>query len=106
MTFDYQQMKRELAPRHQSMFGDAKKFHTKTSNPKLTVEQINELVLSGTTANFYNSDKIWGYFCVNPNDYSNYMFSHIDRENRYNRMRKGVHSLFLDGFDVYVVKSQ
>ena len=108
MTFDYNQMKREVASRYACMFGDAKNVISKIETPKLTEEQILNLYQHGTNSNFYDSNKIWGYFCVNPNDYSNYMFSPIDGENRdnnYSRMRNGVASFFNDGFDVYIINS-
>jgi hypothetical protein len=108
MTFDYQQMKKEVAGRYDSMFGDAKNLISKLKSPKLTSEQISDLTVNGKFSTFYDSNKIWGYFCVNPNDYSNYMFSPIDSENRdnnYSRMRNGVASFFNDGFDVYIINS-
>ena len=110
LTFDYEQMKRELAGRFDSMFGDAKQLIAKLEKkrPKLNACQINDLVVNGTTRNYYDSNKIWCYFCVRPSDYANYMFSHIDSENRDNnfaRMRAGTAQFFNDGFDVYIVGS-
>ena len=116
LTFDYEQMKQELAPRYESMFGDAAKV-IKELGPKLTITDINELTVGGTTWNFYNSNNIWCYFCVRaseweksgkkiPGDYANYMFSPSDSENRdsgFARLRGGVLKFFLDGFDVYIV---
>ena len=117
LTFDYEQMKQELAPRYESMFGDAAKV-IKELGPKLTITDINELTVGGTTWNFYTGSRIWCYFCVResewvdsngekvPGDYANYMFSPSDSENRdakFARLRNGVLKFFLDGFDVYIV---
>ncbi len=106
MTSDFNQMKKELAGQHQSIFGDAKKVISKFKRPKLTHDEVMDLYNCGTNKNFYNSNKIWGYFCVRPSDYSNYMFSHIDCENRDNlflRMRNGVLLFHLDKFDIYMI---
>ena len=47
----------------------------------------------GTCAEFYENNNILGYFCIDPKDYSNYMFLIGDSENRdnnYSRLRNGV----------------
>ena len=117
LTFDYEQMKQELAPRYESMFGDAAAV-IKKLGPKMTITDINDLTMGGTTRSFYNSNNIWCYFCVRasewvdsngekvPGDYANYMFSPSDSENRdakFARLRDGVLKFFLDDFDVYIV---
>ena len=108
MTFDYNQMKREVASRYSCMFGDAKNVISKIKTPKLTKNKILNLYQHGINSNFYDSNKIWGYFCVDPSDYSSYIFPLMESENRdnhYSRMRNGVTSFFNDGFDVYIINS-
>ena len=108
MTFDYEQMKQELAGRHESLFGDVKKLIPKllAKHPKLTIDDVTLLSNYGTDMTFYDKRKIYCYFCVRPSDYANYMFSPSDSENRDNRfvrIRMGVRKFFLDDFDVYII---
>ena len=81
MTSDFNQMKRECCGRYGN-------FHGK-----------------GTHTEYY--DTIYCYYCVNKNNYRNYMFSPDDGENRdnhYRRLRFGVLSFYLEeGFDVYII---
>lgn len=101
-------MKKEVAGRYESIFGDAKNAIPKLKSPKLTSEQICYLGTNGKLSSFYSNKKIWGYFCVDPSDYSSYIFPLMESENRdnhYSRMRNGVTSFFNDGFDVYIINS-
>ena len=110
MTNDYDQMKRECAGRYESMFGDAQGAITKLKaggSSAMTHEQIMKLYKHGTYAEYYENWNIWCYFCVDPKNYKNYMFSPIDGENRdnqYSRLRNGVLNFSLGGFEVYVVE--
>jgi hypothetical protein len=108
MTFNYQKMKTELASRFHGMFGDIKKLIPKLTkdHPKMTRQNIIDLINKGTTKDFYNKNNIWGYICIRPSDYANFIFSHMDSENRdnnYNRIRMGVSQFFDDNFDVYII---
>ena len=71
----------------------------------MTHEQIMEVHGKGTHTDYY--DTIYCYYCVNKNDYSNYMFSPDDGENRdnhYRRLRMGVLSFSLeDDFEVWII---
>ena len=105
MTNDFEQMKRECAGRFESMFGDVKKLLPKLGEA-LTHEHIMQVYNEGFTKSFYDKNKIYCYFCVNPDDYSNYMFSPSDsenRDNRFARIRMGVLKFFQDDFDVYII---
>ena len=107
MTNDFEQMKKECAGRYESMFGDAAKVIAKVPQRKMTQEQIMQVYNEGVTASFYDNNNIWAYFCVNPEDYSNYMFSPADgenRDNKYLRLRTGIVKFSLEaGFDVYKI---
>ena len=106
MTNDFEQMKRECAGRFESMFGDVKKLIPKLEKA-LTHEHIMRVYNEGSTNSFYDNNNICGYFCVNPNDYSNYMFMTCDSENRdnqYLRLRTGILKFNSQaGFDVYII---
>ena len=110
MTNDYDQMKRECAGRYESLFGDAQEVITKLKargRSAMTHEQIMKLHKYGIKAEYYENWNIWCYFCVDPKNYKNYMFSPDDGENRdnqYSRLRNGVLNFSSDGFDVYVVE--
>ena len=107
MTNDCQQMHRECAGRFHGMFGDVVKLVPKLGD-KLTSAQIKGLYQRGTSAEYYEKDNIWGYFCYNPKNHSNYMFSPSDGENRdnnYRRMRHGVAYFQSEGFDIYIIPS-
>ena len=105
MTKDFKQMKRECAGRFHDMFGDVVKLIPKLGD-KRTSDQIKGLNQWGTNAEYYKKDNIWGYFCYNPKNHSNYMFSRIDGENRdnnYHRLRNGVAYFQSEGFDIYII---
>jgi hypothetical protein len=110
MTNDYDQMKRECAGRYESMFGDTQGAITKlkaSGCSAMTHEQVMKLYKHGTYAEYYKYGNIWCYFCVDPKNYKNYMFSPMEGENRdnqYSRLRNGVLNFSLDGFEVYVVE--
>ena len=110
LTNDFEQMTRECAGRYECMFGDAKNVIKKLKergSDKLTVEQILDLLIQGTTEEFYKTHNIWGYFCVEPETFRNYMFSPMDSENRdnkYARLRCGVANFSRKAhFDVYII---
>ena len=110
MTNDYQQMKRECCGRYDNfIFPDAKKvvdLLKEQGRSPMTHEQIIEVHGKGTHTEYY--DTIYCYYCVNKNNYKNYMFSPDDAENKdnhYQRLRMGVLSFGLeDDFDVWIIK--
>ena len=105
MTNDFEQMKRECAGRFHALFGDIVKLIPKLGDKRTSV-QIKGLYQWGTNAEYYENDNIWGFFCYNPKDHSNYMFSPSDGENRdnnYHRLRNGVFKFSQEGFDVYII---
>jgi hypothetical protein len=112
MTDDTEQMKRECCGRFDNfIFPDAKKvvelLIAKGRSP-MTHDEIMDVHGKGTHKEYY--DTIYCYYCVNKNDYRNYMFSPDDGENRdnhYLRLRKGVLSFSLEeDFDVYIIKCE
>ncbi len=110
LTFDFDQMKRECAGRFESLFGDAKGVITKLKDrgrSAMTHEQIMKLYQNGKTSEYFENWNIWCYFCVDPNNYRNYMFSPEDSENRdnqYSRLRNGVMNFSSEGFEVYIIE--
>ena len=106
MTSDYDQMMRELGNKHSGLFGDVEKLNTKLPRGKLSQAEVEALLTNGTSMTFYKNKNIWCYMCIRPGDFANYMFSHIDSENRDNnfqRIRHGVCAFFNKGFDIYIV---
>lgn len=107
MTFEFSQMMKELAPNGANfIFGDLKKSIPKMG-AKLEQSDIENLTKNGTTREFYETNKIWCYLCVRPSDYSSYMFSPDDSENRddnFVRIRKNVLNFYANKFDIYIVK--
>ena len=111
MTNDFIEQIRKCAGRYECIFGDAqnvvKKLKERGSD-KLTEQQVLDLLSHGTTEEFYNDQNVWGYFCVEPETFKNYMFSLIDSENRdnkYARLRRGVANFSRKaGFDVYIIQ--
>lgn len=104
MTFDHDQMMRELGGKHSFLFGDVEKLIAKLPRGKLSKEEVEALLANGTSMSFY--ENIWCYMCIRPSDFANYMFSHIDSENRANnfqRIRNGVCAFFNKGFDIYII---
>lgn len=99
-------IKKESVGRYDCWFGDAKKVAEKCGTP-LTPEQIKEIYTCGHTESFY--EKVWGYFCVNPSDYTNYMFPLQEGENRdadYIRLRMGVYLFHKEcKYNVYIIPS-
>tara|TARA_Y100000992_G_C21273363_1_gene498337 strand:+ start:3774 stop:4256 length:483 start_codon:yes stop_codon:yes gene_type:complete len=110
MTNDFQQMKRKCCGRYDNfIFPDAKKvvdLLKEQGRSPMTHEQIIEVHGKGTHTEYY--DTIYCYYCVNKNNYKNYMFSPDDAENKdnhYQRLRMGVLSFGLeDDFDVWIIK--
>ena len=109
MTSDFGQMKHECCGRYDNfIFPDAKKvvelLIDKGHSP-LTHDQIMDVHGKGTHADYY--DTIFCYYCINKNNYRNYMFSPDDGENKdnhYRRLRFGVLSFSLEeDFDVYII---
>ena len=109
MTRDFEQMKRECCGRYDNfIFPDAKKvveLLKKQGRSPMTDDEIMDVHLRGSTREYY--DKVYCYYCVNKNNYRNYMFSPDDGENRdnhYRRLRFGVLSFYLEeDFDVYII---
>ena len=110
MTFEFSQMMKELAPNGSNfIFGDLRKSIPKIveKHPKLDKEDIENLVRNGTTREFYETNNIFCYLCVRPSDYSSYMFSPDDSENRddnFVRIRENVVNFYENKFDIYIVK--
>ena len=109
MTSDFNQMKRECCGRYDNfIFPDAKKvveLLTAKGRSPMTHDEIMDVHGKGTHKEYY--DTIYCYYCVNKNNYRNYMFSPDDGENRdnhYRRLRFGVLSFYLEeDFDVYII---
>ena len=112
MTSDFNQMKRECCGRYDNfIFPDAKKvveLLTAKGRSPMTHDEIMDVHGKGTHKEYY--DTIYCYYCVNKNNYRNYMFSPEDGENRdnhYRRLRFGVLSFYLEeDFDVYIIKCE
>ena len=112
MTSDFNQMKRECCGRYDNfIFPDAKKvveLLTAKGRSPMTHDEIMDVHGKGTHKEYY--DTIYCYYCVNKNNYRNYMFSPDDGENRdnhYRRLRFGVLSFYLEeDFDVYIIKCE
>ena len=112
MTNDFEQMKRECCGRYDNfIFPDAKKvvdLLKKQGRSPMTHDEIIDVHEKGSTEEYY--DKVYCYYCVNKNNYRNYMFSPDDGENRdnhYRRLRFGVLSFYLEeDFDVYIIKCE
>ena len=110
MTNDFEQMKRELCGRYDNfVFPDAKKvvdlLKSKGQSP-MTHDEIMDVHERGSTKEYY--DKVYCYYCVNKNNYRNYMFSPDDGENKdnqYLRLRRNVLNFSLEeDFDVWIVQ--
>ena len=110
MTNDFEQMKRECCGRYDNfIFGDAKKvvdlLKEKGRSP-MTVDEIMDVHESGCTKKYYA--KVYCYMCINRKDYSNYMFSPDDAENKdnhYLRLRMNVLNFSLEeDFDVWLIQ--
>ena len=112
MTSDFNQMKRECCGRYDNfIFPDAKKvveLLTAKGRSPMTHDEIMDVHGKGTHKDYY--DAIYCYYCVNKNNYRNYMFSPDDGENKdnhYRRLRFGVLSFSLEeDFDVWVIQCQ
>ena len=106
LTFDISEMMQELGDKYHCLFGDVENLITKLPRGKLSKEEVTHLITNGTTSEFYSD--IWCYICIRPTDFANYMFSHIDSENRENnfeRIRNGVAAFYDKGFNIYIVPS-
>ena len=110
MTNDFEQMKRELCGRYDNfVFPDAKKvvdlLKSKGQSP-MTHDEIMDVHERGSTKEYY--DKVYCYYCVNKNNYRNYMFSPDDGENKdnqYLRLRRNVLNFSLEeDFDVWLIQ--
>jgi hypothetical protein len=110
MTNDFEQMKRECCGRYDNfIFPDAKKvvdlLKSKGQSP-MTHDEIMDVHERGSTKEYY--DKVYCYYCVNRNNYSNYMFSPDDGENKdnhYSRLRTHVLNFSVEeDFDVWLIQ--
>jgi len=110
MTRDFEQMKRECCGRYDNfIFPDAKKvvdlLKSKGQSP-MTHDEIMDVHERGSTKEYY--DKVYCYYCVNRNNYSNYMFSPDDgenKDNRYLRLRTNVLNFSVEeDFDVWLIQ--
>ena len=110
MTRDFEQMKRECCGRYDNfIFPDAKKvvdLLKKQGRSPMTNDEIMDVHLRGSTREYY--DKVYCYYCVNRNNYSNYMFSPDDgenKDNRYLRLRTNVLNFSVEeDFDVWLIQ--
>ena len=106
MTKDFNQMRREMSGRFNMFVGDVVKVIPRLGE-KLTSDQLMTLYKEGTCAEFYENNNILGYFCIDPKDYSNYMFLIGDGENRdnnYSRLRNGVLQFSFEAYcDIYIL---
>ena len=106
MTKDFNQMRREMSGRFNMFVGDVVKVIPRLGD-KLTSDQLMTLHKEGTCAEFYENNNILGYFCIDPKDYSNYMFLIGDGENRdnnYSRLRNGVLQFSSEAYcDIYIL---
>ena len=109
MTSDIEQMKRECVDRYANfIFGDAKgvvdKLKSRGDSP-MSISQLKHLHTNGTSKSYYTN--IYCYFCVNKNNYSNYLFSPGDGENKdndYFRLRNGVLNFAKDNnFEIWII---
>mgnify|MGYP006143040125 FL=1 len=109
MTSSLGQMKGECVGRYANfIFGDAKGVVDKLKSRGdscMSVSQLNHLFKNGTSKSYYTN--IYCYFCVNKNNYSNYLFSPEDGENRdndYFRLRSGViHFANDENFEIWII---
>ena len=110
MTSDFPQMKRECCGRYDNfIFPDAKKVVDLLKDKKgalpMTHEQIMDVHGKGTHTEYY--DTIYCYYCVNKNNYRNYMFSPDDgenKDNRYSRLRTNVLNFSVEeDFEVWLI---
>ena len=89
MTSDFNQMKRECCGRYDNfIFPDAKKvvdLLKGQGRTPMTHDQIMDVHGKGTHKEYY--DTIYCYYCVNKNNYRNYMFSPDDGENKDNHYK-------------------
>ena len=110
MTRDFEQMKRECCGRYDNfIFPDAKKvveLLKKQGRSPMTNDEIMDVHLRGSTREYY--DKVYCYYCVNRNNYSNYMFSPDDgenKDNRYLRLRTNVLNFSVEeDFEVWLIQ--
>jgi len=109
MTSSLGQMKAECIGRYDNfIFGDSKGVVDKLKSRGdscMSVSQLNHLFKNGTSESYYTN--IYCYFCVNKNNYSNYLFSPQDGENRdnnYFRLRNGVLYFAMDNnFEIWII---
>ena len=109
MTRDFEQMKRECCGRYDNfIFPDAKKvveLLKKQGRSPMTNDEIMDVHLRGNTRKYY--DKVYCYYCVNKQNYRNYMFSPDDGENKdnhYSRLRANVLNFSVEeDFEVWLI---
>ena len=109
MTRDFEQMKRECCGRYDNFsFTDAKKvveLLKKQGRSPMTNDEIMDVHLRGSTREYY--DKVYCYYCVNKQNYRNYMFSPDDGENKdnhYSRLRTNVLNFSVEeDFEVWLI---
>ena len=109
MTRDFEQMKRECCGRYDNfIFHDAKKvveLLKKQGRSPMTNDEIMDVHLRGSTREYY--DKVFCYYCVNKQNYRNYMFSPDDGENKdnhYSRLRTNVLNFSVEeDFEVWLI---
>ena len=109
MTSDFIQMKRECCGRYDNfIFPDAKKvveLLTAKGRSPMTHDEIMDVHGKGTHKDYY--DAIYCYYCVNKNNYRNYMFSPDDVENKdnhYSLLRANVLNFSVEeDFEVWLI---
>ena len=108
MTRDFEQMKRECCGRYDNfIFPDAKKvveLLKKQGRSPMTNDEIMDVHLRGSTEEYY--DKVYCYYCVNKQNYRNYMFSPDgeNKDNHYSRLRTNILNFSVeDDFEVWLI---
>ena len=106
LTFDFKEMMNELGDNPHCLFGDINKLLGGSDVEEMNIENRLDLLTNGTTSAYYQHNNVYCYLCVRESDLKNYMFSPDDsenRENEYNRLRRGVESFAKEGFKIYIM---
>jgi hypothetical protein len=109
LTNDFDEMMKELGDENHMLFGE---LSMEGSNlivggspiSEMKMDAIKDIILNGNTAVYYQTRTVYCYLCVRKSDLKNYMFSPVDSENRtseYMRMREGLASFVMKGFNIY-----
>ena len=111
LTFDFNKMMNELSDNPHCMFGKIALEDGVLVLPdgsriaEMKSKDMLDLFTNGSTDAYYQDRNVWCYLCVRC-DLKNYMFAPCDSENRdneYNRLRRGVGSFSEKGFKIYLM---